>query len=76
MKNGYTREDARQLRQMPINRVVELLKEIYNTKLSEDCVPIFKLNESENEYFNSEMYHNSELKEAVKIAIERLKEVK
>ena len=52
MKNGYTREDARQLINMPIGDVIELLKEIKDTKLSKDCIPTFKLEEDNVERFN------------------------
>ena len=72
MKNGYTREDARQLINMPIGDAIELLKEIRDIKLSQDCIPTFKLEENNIERFNKEMYHNSQLKTAIQIAIERL----
>lgn len=72
MKNGYTKEDARQLVNMPIGNVIELLKEIKKTKLSKDCIPIFKLEEDNVERFDEKMYHNSQLKTAIQIAIERL----
>ena len=72
MKNGYTREDARRLNQMPIGDVIELLKEIKDIKLSKDCIPTYRLDENSIERFNSEMYHNSELITAIQIAIDKL----
>lgn len=72
MENGYTREEARQLCQMSISKAIELLREIKDTKISQDRVPTIKLEENSTERFSKEMFHNSELAEAVKIAIKHL----